>query len=221
MKKSLQKIDPAVERILAEYREAMRLAKVAVERAIYVGQLLNEQKALVGHGHWLPWLAANCPEISQDTARRWMDAAEAVLTKALKLPPVIEALPLSQVISTPEEELPEAAREARQLVFDFTAGKTIKECLAAVVVEGDEPHRITRAHNGRTQGGSRGEDRKDWPKFVGLHLSDISAHLDHWKQFTGAQVETVEAKFKAAVGKWPSPLLESLKRAIAEELKTR
>jgi hypothetical protein len=39
------------------------------------GELLIAAKAQVKHGEWLPWLQSNCPQISDRTARHWMQIA--------------------------------------------------------------------------------------------------------------------------------------------------
>jgi Protein of unknown function (DUF3102) len=50
--------------------------KNIVRKAIEVGGWLNEAKAKVEHGEWLPWLKANC-QISERTAQRYMHLADA------------------------------------------------------------------------------------------------------------------------------------------------
>lgn len=212
---------PVVAKISAAIDEAMATAEMAVNQAIRVGHLLLEAKANpeIDHGDWQQWIETNFPKISYRTAARWMQAAGNVV-KQIDLGAC--SVPASQLLSCAAEDLPDdAAREAQQLLFDFTKDKTIKDCLAAVVVDGDEPHRITRAANGKKLGGTKGEDRKDFPKFIGEKLSDVSAHLKTFKTYTPAQVADTLAKFDSAVGKWPTPLLTHLKQRINEELKTR
>jgi hypothetical protein len=45
------------------------------EHAIRCGELLIQAKRQAGHGNWLPWLSLNCPDISEDTAGRYMKLA--------------------------------------------------------------------------------------------------------------------------------------------------
>ena len=208
-------------------REANDQAKTAVGKAIYCGQLLNELKDRVEHGDFLAAVEANVPEIGRATAWRWMTAARNVLAATSGDLKQLgfgggETTPLSALLD-PDSPVAASADThlARQLLFDFTAGKTMRECLAAVVVDGEDAHRITRAHNGRTAGGTKGEDRRAWPEFIRRKLSDISTHLKSWRTMTGAQTEAIEAAYKIEISKWPAPLLETLKKTINDELKSR
>jgi len=60
--------------INTEHRLATNAAKTAIQHAINAGALLNEAKARVKHGEWLPWLQENC-ELSERTARNYMRLA--------------------------------------------------------------------------------------------------------------------------------------------------
>jgi hypothetical protein len=51
-------------------------ARAAITAAVQCGDLLLRQKASVPHGTWLPWLAQHCPDISAETARRYMRLAK-------------------------------------------------------------------------------------------------------------------------------------------------
>lgn len=219
-KAGVQAIDPDVEVIQLAIDDALDIAELAVNKAIRVGQLLIEKKPALGHGNFQAYIEANFRRISYATAHRWMQAAERTVA-AIELDATTLDVPVSLLLSAPASELSEPAREAQQLLLDFTKDKTIKDCLAAVVVDGDEPHRITRAANGKKLGGSKGEDRKDFPKFIGEKLSDVAAHLKSWPSYTAAQCEDTQAKFKSFLGKCPTPLLSHLKALIDKELKTR
>jgi hypothetical protein len=50
----------------------------AFEKAMRTGYWLNQAKAKLDHGKWLPWLKANCPTIakSKRTYQRWMKLAD-------------------------------------------------------------------------------------------------------------------------------------------------
>lgn len=50
-------------------------ARHAITAAVQCGDLLNRQKTSLPHGDWLDWLANHCPEISAETARRYMRLA--------------------------------------------------------------------------------------------------------------------------------------------------
>lgn len=208
-----------IRRLRSAYEDMVTHQTVAVNKALYLGALLLEAKAIVVHGDFLAWRRDAVPGLSDDRAERYMKAAENTL-KQVALPAGMD-VPISDVISLPAGELQGTALEAQQLIFDFTAGKTIKDCLAGVVVDGDEPHRITRAANGKKLGGTKGENRKDWPEFIGRHLSDISSHLKNWQQFSPAQVEATFTKYDSAIAQSPTPVLNHLLKRITKELKTR
>lgn len=58
-----------IKKELAELNQSL---KMTVRKAIYVGQLLIEQKEYVGHGNWLPWLERNV-DLSERTAQKYMN----------------------------------------------------------------------------------------------------------------------------------------------------
>lgn len=249
---------PGAARIKAAFKEAEHAASNAVQKAMICGQLLTEQRAamMTCHGgkswndktkskgdQFTQWLADHCPEIGERTAYRWMELSSRVAS-TLELPPAlsvgnsvegIEHLSLSHILTMPEDELPESARETRQLVFDFMAGKTMKECLAGVVVEGDEPHRITRAHNGANAKQTKGAARKDYPLFTAVKLKDISAHLGGWERKSETARAELCAVIRAAIigdtlklsgrggvfnfGVWPEEFCKVAIEALRERLK--
>lgn len=176
---------------------ALEAVENAVQKCLAAGQMLNEFKAALPHGGFLDWRAKNLPEISEDTAQRWMRGAANV---ANALPPVDSAIEIeaSVILSTPDAELSPVALEWKQAWFDFTADKTIKECLSGVFVGGDEDHRIDRAINGKTKGGTGG-DRKDFPLFVAVKLKDMGVHFSHWKGMTEAQKTEAKTAVMAAI----------------------
>lgn len=57
-------------------------ADCAIEWAWKCGGKLNEQKAKLRHGEWLPWLEANCPTVPHRTATRYMYHASKYATVA-------------------------------------------------------------------------------------------------------------------------------------------
>jgi hypothetical protein len=67
-----QNKQPALTTLAADIRDAhakaIAAATSAIEHAIDAGRLLAEAKAQVEHGAWLPWLAANVPDIIARTA---------------------------------------------------------------------------------------------------------------------------------------------------------
>lgn len=72
------------EKIDTLHSAALSSHRKSIEQAIECGRVLNEAKALVGHGQWLSWLEANT-RVDERTARRWMryaNNAETVLAKS-------------------------------------------------------------------------------------------------------------------------------------------
>ena len=63
-------------KIRAEHGKATASAINALEHAVKAGRLLIEAKGAVDHGKWLPWLKANCPEISDRTVQAYMQVAK-------------------------------------------------------------------------------------------------------------------------------------------------
>jgi hypothetical protein len=58
---------------LAGLTKAVReKSREALAEAILCGQKLKRTKELVGPGGWVRWLQENCPQISRQTALKWM-----------------------------------------------------------------------------------------------------------------------------------------------------
>jgi hypothetical protein len=76
-------------RIRAEHEAATLAIKRGLAHSIAAGKLLNEAKALLKHGQWLPWLRDHCV-VPLRTAQRYMvlagHAAEAKYDKLSYLP---------------------------------------------------------------------------------------------------------------------------------------
>ena len=216
--------------MLREKREALRAATSGAgghPRAWHDGTKQDEDRFAV-------WIAKTIPELSKTTAYRWMEAAERV-TKALKDSlPALDA-PLSTVIDIDAEpETPEAA-QARQLWMDFTQDKTLADILRDVTLEGDKPHRITRAHAGKTQGGTHARDnRKDWPAFVANGFLSVAyacgdnAATDagkmaggHWASHNDEQRAETKRLFVVWTETLPVELLVVLRDEAVRELKAR
>jgi hypothetical protein len=123
-------LDALAADINAAHKEAQAYASKAVERALVAGDLLLAAKAQVKHGEWLPWLAANCPDISARTATNWMrlasnrneigNAADLSLREALRLvtseqtlDEFIEANPVEDLNSTPLGQSDGKQRESK------------------------------------------------------------------------------------------------------------
>ena len=97
-------------------------ARAAITAAVECGDLLTRQKASLPHGAWLPWLADHCPDISAETARRYMRLAkrsrETDLTDASSLRQAYLATGVLPSPPAPEPSLPDAETP----VITFTRG---------------------------------------------------------------------------------------------------
>lgn len=191
----------AIDTIRAAIDDAMSAAEVAVNKAIHVGQLLIETKPTVGHGNFQEFIREHFPRISYDTAHRWMQAAERTVA-AIGLDASTIDVPISTLLITSGEELSPESRKAQQTLFEFMADKTIKDCTAGVVRDGDEPHRITRAANGKKAAQTSGEDRKQWGFFISRQLSEMQTNLDALAKGRGkrpAEYQKMMSAFRSAV----------------------
>ena len=97
--------------INAEHERAFGKAREAIEHARRAGELLLETKAAVGHGEWLPWVAANC-SFSARQVQRYMTIAENWLVVQAKYD-TVSHLPMREalrLIERPHSEL-ERAKE--------------------------------------------------------------------------------------------------------------
>ena len=67
-------LDSLARRIDAEHGQVATALQSALRHAISAGEMLIEAKRQVGHGQWLPWLAANC-SVPARTATHYMALA--------------------------------------------------------------------------------------------------------------------------------------------------
>ncbi|MEK9753260.1 MAG: hypothetical protein VW338_08630 [Rhodospirillaceae bacterium] len=77
----------AAERINAAYADAQQSAGQAIRKVVVCGLMLLEQKHVLSHGDFGPWLAEHCPRISHKTACAWMNTARAVNTLLAEIQP--------------------------------------------------------------------------------------------------------------------------------------
>ena len=186
--------------------------------------LLQVQNELSHHGDGTfgQWLGRYGDEKGRSTLYNWMAAAKNSWAQIYESAEEQKLIPAGVTIDLPPADIiSNNGGKLEQLWFDLIENTTISEAIRSVVGGESPAHRITRAANGKKHGGSKGEDRKNWPQFIGEKLADVSAHLKFWKSFTPAQVETTHAKLDAFVAKVPTPLLTHLKQRITEELKGR
>ena len=239
---------PTAAEINESYLNFKAAAGHAVFHAISCGQMLLEKSSAMNQSHrgtgsnfdpnkpdsenFNLFLREKCPEISRTTAYRWMDISFRILSY-LELTGEGE-IPLSKLLQEPDSA-------QRNALDTYLANKpTMREALAGVVVEGDDASRLTRAQNGAAHGGFNGEDRKDFPLFVGKHLLAINANLEKWDQFRTerpAQFQEIAANFRAVIcgGKiksnaqgdtrevagWPRSACELMADILRERLRMR
>lgn len=234
---------------LAVVKEAVEAAQGALgdarQKCLIAGALLNEVKEELPHGDFEEWCRGNLP-VKERTWQVWMRAAANVVKALPGMPRLqalydkaidIEAIPVSEMLTAPEDELPASALAWRQQWLDFTSERTLKECLDGVFVDGDEGHRVDRAINGKLKGGAGG-DRKDFPLFVAVKLKDMGSHLAHWEGMSETQRTEVKLAVRAAVtgdgvrmkGRqrenfsfeaWPVEFCQAVLEAVRERVKGR
>lgn len=56
--------------------QTMAMVQATIRAIIKAGKLLKTARGELQHGEWYQWLEINVPEISRETARRWMRLAE-------------------------------------------------------------------------------------------------------------------------------------------------
>lgn len=228
-------LDAATERLDMQIGKAGRAARTAVDEAMAAGAMLIEIREQIqfakGHANqhtpieiqFDKYLDARGERhgVSRATLYRWIGYAEAG-RKALAESIDIEAIavPVSNLLTLPLEELPEEAREARQLLFDWMQDNTISEAARGVVVDGDPSSRITRAHNGKTKGGAGG-DRKDYDTFIARKFSDVGSHAKHWDSFSPGQKDKTYGHIANLLSNLPTPLVEAFLKSAKEEMKKR
>ncbi|SPE48868.1 hypothetical protein SBV1_10005 [Verrucomicrobia bacterium] len=209
-------------RVSQAYDDATEATRDAIHKCLHVGTLLNEWKTACGHGQFLKLLRTEAPQISEDTAERWMRAA-ANLLAGLPVPPDCRQTPVSTLLSTPPEHLPAPARKWRLDWKASTSGKTIKDCLCRLSTDGD-----------RAQSGKRKEEKSislfvaQTMRRLGRRLSGWTASSEHQK---GEVKEVVSAAFQGATVKlgakvisfdaWPLDICEAIAQAAARAAKFR
>jgi hypothetical protein len=65
-----------ITQINAAHDAVVESGKSSLTNAIRAGELLVSAKECVEHGEWTQWLADNCPNISEETARLYMRLAK-------------------------------------------------------------------------------------------------------------------------------------------------
>ena len=216
-------LDPHSPKVIHEIQHAIDDALSSFEtsrqKCLIVGQMLCEIKQRLEHGEFQNYIEHNFHKLPYRTAARWITAAENII-KFLPPPEALE-IEVSVLLVTEDAKLSKSDLKYKQMLLDLNGNTTLKDAANGVFNEGDEAHRITRAHNGKAKGGKGNVDRKDFPLFIGRKLSDLSTHLQHYKKFSGPQLERTEQLTKQNLAKWPGGYLELVVKIAREELKTR
>jgi hypothetical protein len=198
---------PGAPRILAAFQDAENAKVLFVHKAVICGQMLREQRQDLMTCHdgksWNDrtkedeacfhvWLLGYCPSIPERTAYRWMESANRVVGHLLEIhhsnTPVWIELDgeryfISTVLTMPEADCTEAMRTFRETFNTFLADKTLAEATQCALNGCDESHRITRAANGKEKGGTRGENRRAYARFLAIHFKEMTQCIERWDKF--------------------------------------
>jgi hypothetical protein len=212
--------------------EALSSVEDARHKCFIAGMKLLELKESVEHGQFDIAVSELLPEITMRTAQAWMRCGQNFL-KAIPKPDAID-IEASVVLTTPDKDLPEAARKWKQEQLELWGNKTIREASAGVTVDGDEAHRLDRALNGKLKGGvGKQKDRKAFEKFTATKLDHISTFLCikkksgtsgkkqvvGWRKLSPVQQNQICAAFEVFYKSAPQWLLDHNKDCIAMENK--
>lgn len=102
--------------------------KNAIRNAIKIGELLIEKKSMLGHGKFIPWIAANLP-FSERTAQRYIKLFEN--RDLLNTTPVSDLKSAYKLLSSADHEEKEinpkeiSKVDAKKLYKKFKAGEKI------------------------------------------------------------------------------------------------
>ncbi len=191
---------------------------------------------------WRAWLAEH--DIPETTARRWMLGAVAVGRQVLGL---AEADPwprglndssgtiaFSDALLLDESALPARAVSFREAVQQFLGDRTLAEAVRSVADGESEHSRITRAANGRADGGAPDtthdpDARKNFALFgmraLAVALGHIGAAVDkkggHWQALKPVERHTVLNGLDLFVAGLPDEVVEHLADRAAHERRDR
>lgn len=113
--------------IECEHRAALDARDRALEHARRCGELLRRAKDACPHGAWRPWLAANCPSLSERTAQRYMRLAERWpdLHQHLADPSRVSDLPIRDALCLLAAPARSAAAPGRSADLEVPAGHVL------------------------------------------------------------------------------------------------
>jgi len=137
------RLDELRAEIDCQHAAAVAAFRTSVDHAIRAGELLLEAKTIVGHGHWLDWLAANFPA-SLRTAQDYMYLAkhpeDARRVAHLGIGQALKALRAGELSE------PDAIEVAQELALDEDE-QAFAQCAAALTEIRDRAlYRVATAH---------------------------------------------------------------------------
>jgi hypothetical protein len=126
------------EKAAADLKALFREAQAGVKRIAHFGFLaLHVKKVELGHGEFLPWLAAYCPELPYRTVASHIQLARTVLEamgiRLRKIGPNVQQLHISHygdLLRVPENTLSEAAKDSRHKMLEIIEGTSARQLLA-------------------------------------------------------------------------------------------
>ncbi len=132
--------------------------------------------------------------IARTTGYRWMEAAQRVAGAVWPhRPPALQdnglvqiggsLVRISALIDPASDSASEAEADERDRYFALIADKTLKDCLRGIIIDGNDAHAFTRAHNGQRANGAgfNGKSRKDFATFMAGHAKLLFGHASHWE----------------------------------------
>jgi hypothetical protein len=159
-------------RIKVEHGATATALKSGVEHAMAAGDLLLEAKALVKHGHWLPWLVEHC-SISERTAQLYMRTAKHRSTIEAKIRNGVADLTLNQaaallVLTSDVEKLFSFAKQLESSTgFEQALGLCLEQGIGYIRDEYYDPF------HGRSE-----NEKRDWCLSILFLARDLSWRLD-------------------------------------------
>lgn len=140
------------------------------------GDLLIEAKAAIPHGHWLPWLADNCGELSERTVQLYIKLAKnrATIEKEMANPQSIADLTLNEaaalcVLAGRIDKLLEFAKRAETVSGDDLVNLCVAHGVRVITDETYNPF------HGRTEA-----EQREWILFgffIGYGGEDAFDHI--------------------------------------------
>lgn len=126
----IQKIQ--VIEIIELHNSIMDAVQINLEKAVRIGELLTQQRELLKHGEWLPWVEANLP-FSDRSTRRYLQLYEnrgqvlqaGGIVKALEMLSEPKSATVSDIQSAPVAEFSDSIMRLGVILEDMKEGETV------------------------------------------------------------------------------------------------